>query len=193
MKFGNNIQKGFLSRGDNTFTFTNSGVTPITIGLLASNWVFTAYPSLTSPLGNPPVTPSIVSNADLVDYVKLLNDKEMNPKDIKGIRLLVQNQNQLYNPLLFNSQDANGEMKSFAEYPINFLSPDQFQGRLVEIYYKNLIVGLKQYLAYTINAGETVTFTFLYDEFKLENILGKNPCREIQYNKKDLELMEKLL
>jgi hypothetical protein len=187
--FGDKIAHSFYQREDDTFTFFNPGITTITIGILSSNWVKKAFPTLKG------IDPSIIPDPEqFSDYQELINDKEMTPKMIKGIRLIVSDQKSLVNAMFWVSQDANGEKSSFADYPFNLLSPMQYQERLVDLYYDNLIVGLNQFMAYELQPLESATMTFVYDDFRLENLLGKgHQLRKVLYSKKDLELMEKLL
>lgn len=186
--FGDKIKNTALSRDDDTFTFTNPGVGAVNFGLFASSWVYTAYPSISI------VDGGVVQNPEeFLDYQELVNDKEMSPKKIKGIRVIVQNQSDLNNTLFWNSQDANGQMKSFADYPIHFLSPMQFQGRLVDIYYKDLILGLDQYLVYRIEGGSSVTMTLIYDDLNLDCLLKSREARAVNYNGEDAKLLKTLL
>ena len=190
MPFGDLIPLSFNVREDDTFIFSNAPANPPqTYALLASPWVQTAYPGLVLPNSTTILDPESFS-----DYQELIFDKEMTPKMIRGIRLIVQSQTQLVNPMVWSDQDANGEIRSYAEFPNNFLRPDQFQGRVIDLYYDNLVIGGNQYLAYTIDPGFSVSMTFVYDDFRLESLLGESPVfRKVMYSKKDVALMEKLL
>jgi len=183
--FGNKIGRSqFLQRDDDTFTFINNTVTPEVYGILANSWVEIAFP-----FSRVPVV------AEQQDYNQLVFDMEMTPKKIKGIRLLLDtfNSQQLSNPLQWVTQDSSGNYKSFVDYPINLLALDQYQDRLVDIYYKDLTIGGNQWLFYKINALTTLKMTFIYDDFRLENLLDKENPRQVIYSNPNIELFDKLL
>jgi len=188
--FGDGIPQGNYRREDDTFTFVNQTPIPEVYGILASNWAFIQFPSLRK------IDASVILNpAELSDYVELQNDKEMTPKKIKGIRLITDNFSQLSNAFNWQSRNANGNVLEFVDYPINLLSPMQFQSRLIDLYYENIIVGLNQFNALRIEPFTSVTMTFVYDDFRLENLLGKSEdkLRKANYTKADKSVMEYLL
>lgn len=174
-----------MQRDDDTFTFVNPAGFDQTFGILASDWVFNAFPTVRVP--NLPV--------DAQDYNQLRFDKEMNPKKIKAIRLLISKFDtvQYSNPFKWVTQDSDGTFKTFVDFPINLIALDQFQGRLVDIYYDNLVIGGNQWLQYTIRPFSGVTMTFIYDDFRLENLLDANNPRQVIYSKAEVDEYGKLL
>jgi hypothetical protein len=188
--FGDGISKGFYNREDNTFTFSNTLPIPIVLGILASSWVLTQFPRIRA------IDSTIITDPnELSDYLELNNDKEMTPKKIKGIRLITDDVSQFSNPLNWQSLNADGNVLEFVDYPINLLSPMQFQSRVIDLYYENIIVGLNQFIALEFKPFTSVTMTFIYDDFRLENLLGKSKenLRQANYSKADTSAMEYLL
>lgn len=187
--FGDKIKRSqFSSRENDTYVFRNIFLVPKVFSILASDWVKIAYPLS--------VTPTVIANGQL-DYNQLILDKEINPKVIKGIRLLQVDSlldiNQWKNPLQWVTQDSSGTYKSFVDYPLNLLPLDQYQTRVIDIYYDNLVIGGNQWFFYKMQPNSIVSMTFVYDEFRLENLLDKNNPRQVIYSKGDIELFDKLL
>jgi hypothetical protein len=192
MMFGDQINMNqFFRRDDDTFTFENPNPIPLILGILASNWV-----AQIPPVGliNLPSPANITNPAEFSDYQQLVNDKEMTPKNIKGIRLTFgsANVNQIARPFNWSKRNANGKVRSFVDYPLNLVPLDQFQDQLVDIYYDNLIIGLDEFLVYELLPFENVTMTFTYDDFRLENLLNKKERRVI-YSRAELDRFEYLL
>lgn len=159
----------FEKRDDDTFSFANQGLISLDFGLLANDWVFTAFPALTR------VDSTIILNpSKLLDYTELLNDKAVNPKKIKGIRIITDNLDQMAQGFDWQSRDSNGEVHALTEFPINMLSPMQFQSRVIDLEYnKGIIVTQNEFFVYKILPLTTVTMTFIYDDYKLKNLLSE--------------------
>ncbi len=157
---------GFDRREDDTFTFFNPNIFPIEIGILGDDWVDTAVPALV------PIDTTIITDVEnFLNYEELVRDKRINPKRIKGIRLLTDNISQLDRVQNWQSRDANGELASIVDYPIHMLSPMQFQSGVVDIPFDKLLVGLNQFMIYELLPLTSVTMTFVYDDFRIERLL----------------------
>jgi hypothetical protein len=178
----------FRDREDDTFTFFNTGVIDVRLAVLGSSWIANLPPSPDNPL---PVELTYMSPADFLDYTELVNDKEMTPKKIKCVRIITDQIQQLNQQMNWQSRDANGEAVSLDDFPVNQLSPMQYQSRVVDIVYDYMIVGLNQFFVYKLLAGSTVTMTFVYDDFRLEDLLHMKGSNI--YEKREIEKMEYLL
>jgi len=156
-------------RDDDTFTFINNAAATETFGILASNWAFSVILGLKVPQVQP---------GEVGDYAELVADKQENPKLIKGIRLITDNINQLSQPFNWETRDSNGERAQFTDFPINLLPVDQFQSRLIDVGYSGgLVIGLNELLAYPILGFTSVTMTFVYDDFKIGDLLHMDQQR----------------
>jgi len=190
--FGDLVKTGFFNKSDDTFTFFNPAIVEQTFAILGSKWVTSAFPTLQ------PIDSTIIQNpSEFEDYQELINDKEINPKNIKALRILVegtpsQKVDTLGNPLFWQRRRPDGNVFTFADFPVNLLPLDQYQSGVVDVYYKNLIVGLNEFFAYTIKPLQSVTMTFVYEDFRLENLLNDKGKRVV-YSSVDRELFEKLL
>lgn len=157
---GNNV---ITRREDDTFTIVNGGALTISIGMLASDWALSAFSLIKPPI------PS-VSNA--LDYDELVKDKEVSPKKIKSIRIIADKVVQIVQPFVWIKQDANGNYFSFTDFVGSLISPMQYQSRLIDIPYGNLLVGQNEFFTYSLLPFQTVTITFEYDEFRLEEFMN---------------------
>ena len=179
-----------LNRDDDTFTFLNNTGNVIDLGILASSCVFVANPLLKK-------GENFVSVNEKLNYLELVNDKEINPKNIKGIRYIINKiggatKLQLPNPFKWVKQDANGKFKAFVDFPVNLIRLDQFQSNLVDMYYDNLIIGLSDFLFLKLETGWSITMTFVYDDFRLSNLINDKE-RNVLYSKTDIDKFEYLL
>jgi len=156
---GNNV---ISRREDDTFTITNGGAIAINIGMLASEWAIGAFSLLKPPIPDP---------VSALDYEELVNDKEVSPKKIKNIRIICDKAIQLNQPFTWIKQNSNGTFFSFTDFVSSLLSPMQYQSRLIDIPYGNLIVGQNELFTYSLLPFQTITITFEYDEFRLEELL----------------------
>ena len=156
---------GYQDSNDDTFTITNP--TTKKFAIFGQNWV-SNFGGL---LGRPLQSANFLSTNDWLDYSELVLDLEQNPKKIKAIRIIADNFDQLITPLLWQSRDSNGEVFQLTDFPVNLISPMQFQGRMIDLEYERMIVGINQFITYTLIAGSTVTFTFIYDDFDLSDLL----------------------
>ena len=160
--------RGFTKQSSDTFDFRNPNFVSFEIGILADAWVRLALPALAT------IDSTVMVNPEqLRQYEELVNDKQINPKRIKGIRIITDNISQLSKASNWQSRDANGELASIVDYPINMLSPMQFQSRVVDIPFDKLLVGLNEFMIYEILPLTRVRMTFLYDDFALSNLLEK--------------------
>jgi len=154
-----------------TFTFSNTAlVGTITVGLLASDWVSIAFPLIQRV-----DTTIVLDPATFSDYETLVRDKEANKKRIKHIRIITDNLNQLSNGLGWQKRNANGEVELITDFPINQLSPMQFQSRVLDIDYTGMTMGLDEFIRYEILPSTDVLMTFEYEDFRIEKLLNKKP------------------
>lgn len=154
-----------------TFTFSNTAlVGSITIGILASDWVATAFPLIQQVDSTIIVDPVAFS-----DYETLVRDKEANKKRIKHIRIITDNHNQLSNGMGWQKRNANGNVELITDFPINQLSPMQFQSRVLDIHYTGMTMGLDEFIRYEILPNTNVLMTFEYEDFRIEKLLNKKP------------------
>ena len=173
--FGDRINiSQFAKREDDTFTFENTFPHFITLGVLASNWVYNTNLGDGIFLRDQKLT--ILNQDQLSNYEELVNDKEINPKNIKGIRYLFNGNakhatDQFKNRFKFFKQNANGNFKTFVDYPVSLIRLDQYQSKMVDIYYKDLIIGLNEFMFVRLERNYSVTMTFIYDDFRLENLI----------------------
>ena len=151
------------NRANDTFTWTSAPLPAIeTFAVLANGFVLIANPALSKPTVTNPT-----------EYDQLLQDKAVNPKAIKRIRLITDNISQLAEPFIWNYTDSNGEAQTFSDQPLNMLSPDQFQSRVIDIDYKKLIIGNNEFFTWRVLPSTTVRLTFVYDDYKLHNLLNE--------------------
>lgn len=155
--FGRKIN---IHREDDTFTWTSPPLVQV-FAILADQFVFIANPAFDKPPINDP------------RYDQLVLDKAVNPKAIKRIRLITDNIAQLAEPFIWHYTDSNGQAQTFSDQPLNMLSPDQFQSRVIDIDYKKLIVGNNEFFTWRVLPSTTVRFTFVYDDCKLHNLLNE--------------------
>jgi hypothetical protein len=194
--FGDKIINQFNShREDDTFTFVNEFVFPITLGVMASDWVYNS--TLADGLNLKDQQDTIKDTKQRNNYNELINDKEINPKNIKGIRYIFNGTSKLAplqfkNPFKWIKQDASGKFKAFVDYPVSLIRLDQYQQTIVDIYYNDLIIGLKEFMFVKLEPEYSVTMTFIYDDFKLSNLI-KEKTRNVLYSKADIDKFEYLL
>jgi hypothetical protein len=155
--FGRQIS---LKREDDDFLFRNNSPFTNKYAFFAADYLI-----------NPPtlLKPIVVNNP--LDYDELVRDKEVNPKNIKKIRLICDNPIQFANPMIWTFQDANGEFYSIADQPLNMLSPMQFQTRVLDINYERLLIGQSEYMTLDILPNTDIIMIIQYDDYRLEYLL----------------------
>ena len=157
-----------LKKDSDTFTFTKVGGQK-TYAFLGKESVYSGH--------NPPLIDAhnILPVSQVLSYFQLINDKEANPKKIKAIRLICDTQSQFFVPIIWNFTDANGAAYSVQDSPLNMLSPMQFQGRVIDTNYDNLVVGNNEWFTWAFAPGVVeVTMTFVYDDYRIENLLSQD-------------------
>ena len=161
------IKRAWLKKESDTFTFSNIDPIPKIFALYASDYVFKKGIPYASPNKDLP------TNQEL-DYIQLVNDKNVVPKKINRIRIIADDASQFDFPFIWNFTDANGNYYSVSDQPLNMLSPMQFQKRVIDMQYDNLIIGNSEFLAWNLLPGKSVTITIWYEDFRLENLLSIN-------------------
>jgi hypothetical protein len=139
------------------------------------------------------VTPFyVIGSANYNSFVNNLNNE---PIFIQIIRLLVQNQEQLFNQLQFTKIDANGNQLFFPELPITKIDTDQEQGNIASIDMKNLVFDGRTYInQYQLNGFESVSFEIYYKQLDLTSVKPNLPMffkpkvQLKEYIKKELNL-----
>jgi len=178
--FGGNI--AFTDLSTDTFTFVNN--VPVSTDLAILGDYSIIDPATRVNFANLP------NPQEFEDYTQLVNDKQMSPKKLKMIRMLCDIQ--VFNiPLSWQSRDSNGEVVVINDFPISQLSPMQYQSGVVDIIYDYMIVGLNQFFFFTMPPFSSVTMTFVYDDFALEDLLYMKSTNI--YEKREIEKIEYLL
>ena len=92
------------------------------------------------------------------------------------IRLLVENQNQLYNQVQLTKIDSNGNQIFLPDFPINQVSTFQEQGKIAEITLKDIIFDGRTYVnQYQINANENISIEIYYKQIDLTTASASFP------------------
>ena len=155
-------------REDDTFTFENNTISARVYAIFRQTWV-----SPTMVLGLKPIDINVITDPEkLLDYQELVNDIEANPRKIIGLRLISDNINNFDNGWNWQDRDANGELKTITDFPINTLSSMQFQSRVIEIDYEGIIVGNNQFVVVIVEPFSSIRVTFKYDYIRREELLN---------------------
>lgn len=139
------------------------------------------------------LTPFYISgSSNYNSFVLNLNNE---PIDIKMIRLLVQNQEQLYNEIQFTKIDSNGNQIFFPQFPITKIDTEQDQANISEIEFNGLVFDGRTYInQYQLNPNETVSVEIYYKQLDLTSasrtypIFFKPKVQLKEYIKKELNL-----
>jgi hypothetical protein len=176
------ISKILKEKDENVVQFNINNIAPTNVFLDLFN---------TSNLVIPPSI-KITGSSDYNYFVNNLNNE---PVFIQMIRLLVQNQEQLFNQLQFTKIDANGNQLFFPELPITKIDTDQEQGNIASIDMKNLVFDGRTYInQYQLNVFESVSFEIYYKQLDLTSVKPNLPMffkpkvQLKEYIKKELNL-----
>jgi hypothetical protein len=111
-----------------------------------------------------------------VNYNLFVNNLNNEPVYIQMIRLLAENQNQLYNQVQLTKIDSNGNQIFLPDFPINQVSTFQEQGKISEITLKDVIFDGRTYVnQYQINANETISIEIYYKQVDLTSASASFP------------------
>ena len=138
-------------------------------------------------------TPFFISGS--VNYNTFVNSLISEPIFVDEIRLLTQNQIQLYNELQLTKIDSNGNQIFFPEFPITKVDSYQSQGNIAGIKLYGLVFdGFTYVYQYVVNPFEVVSFEVYYkqlDRFSATitfPIFFKPKIQLKEYIKKELNL-----
>ena len=110
------------------------------------------------------------------NYNTFVNNLNNEPVFIQMIRLLVQNQEQLFNQIQFTKIDSNGNQLFTPEFPITKIDTDQEQGNIASIDLKNLVFDGRTYInQYQLNPLQTISFEIYYKQLDLSSATNKYP------------------
>jgi YVTN family beta-propeller protein len=129
------------------------------------------------------------------NYNAFVNNLNSEPVQIQMIRLLVQNQEQLYNQFQLTKIDSDGNQIFLPDFPINKIDTNQEQGNISEIELKDVIFDGRTYInQYQLNAYESISFEIYYKQLDLTSatltlpIFFKPKVQLKEYIKKELNL-----
>ena len=127
-----------------------------------------------------------------VNYNTFVNSFNFEPIFVEEIRILTQNQTQLYNQLQFTKIDSNGNQIFFPEFPITKVDSYQQQGNIATLKLNGLVFDGRTYInQYVINPSQVVSFEIIYkqlDRFSATTtfpIMFKNKVQLKEYIRKD--------
>ena len=99
------------------------------------------------------------------NYNTFVNNLNFEPVMIQEIRILTQNQTQLYNQVQFTKIDSNGNQIFFPEFPITKVDSYQQQGNIAGLQLNGLVFDGRTYInQYVINANQIVSFEIYYKQ-----------------------------
>lgn len=138
-------------------------------------------------------TPYYISGS--ANYNAFVNNLNNEPIEIQMIRLLVLNQDQLYNQLQLTTIDSNGNQIFLPDFPINKIDINQEQGNISEIELKDVVFDGRTYInQYQLNPFESLSFEIYYIQLDLTTatptypIFFKPKIQLKEYIKKELNL-----
>jgi uncharacterized delta-60 repeat protein len=100
-----------------------------------------------------------------VNYNTFVNSLNNEPIFIEEIRILTQNQTQLYNQVQFTKIDSSGNQIFFPEFPINKIDSNQEQGNIAGLKLYGLVFDGRTYInQYVINPNQVVSFEVYYKQ-----------------------------
>ena len=127
-----------------------------------------------------------------VNYNTFVNSFNFEPIFVEEIRILTQNQTQLYNQVQFTKIDSNGNQIFFPEFPITKVDSFQSQGNIASLKLNGLVFDCRTYInQYVINPSQVVSFEIIYkqlDRFSATTtfpIMFKNKVQLKEYIRKD--------
>ena len=127
-----------------------------------------------------------------VNYNTFVNSFNFEPIFVEEIRILTQNQTQLYNQVQFTKIDSNGNQIFFPEFPITKVDSFQSQGNIASLKLNGLVFDGRTYInQYVINPSQVVSFEIVYkqlDRFSATTtfpIMFKNKVQLKEYIRKD--------
>jgi hypothetical protein len=99
------------------------------------------------------------------NYNTFVNNLNFEPIFIEEIRILTQNQTQLYNQVQFTKIDSNGNQIFFPEFPITKVDSFQEQGNIAGLKLNGLVFDGRTYInQYVINPNQIVSFEIYYKQ-----------------------------
>jgi hypothetical protein len=99
------------------------------------------------------------------NYNTFVNSLNFEPIFIEEIRILTQNQTQLYNQVQFTKIDSNGNQIFFPEFPITKVDSYQQQGNIAGLKLNGLVFDGRTYInQYLINPNQIVSFEIYYKQ-----------------------------
>jgi uncharacterized delta-60 repeat protein len=99
------------------------------------------------------------------NYNTFVNSLNFEPIFIEEIRILTQNQTQLYNQVQFTKIDSNGNQIFFPEFPITKVDSFQEQGNIAGLKLNGLVFDGRTYInQYVINPNQIVSFEIYYKQ-----------------------------
>jgi hypothetical protein len=111
-----------------------------------------------------------------VNYNYFLNNLNNEPVQIQMIRLVVQNQEQLYNQVQLTKIDSNGNQIFLPDFPINKVDTMQEQGNISKIELKDVVFDGRTYInEYQLNGNETISFEIYYTQLDLTSASATFP------------------
>jgi uncharacterized delta-60 repeat protein len=122
------------------------------------------------------ITPSPVVIGGSTNYNAFVNNLNNEPILISSLRIVAQNQQQLYNEVQFTRIDSNGNQIIFSEFPILKVDSNQEQGNIAEIKLDNIIFDGNTYISnYIVNPNQTVNLEIKYNQLNLFNVTKGYP------------------
>jgi DNA-binding beta-propeller fold protein YncE len=138
-------------------------------------------------------TPFFISGS--ANYNSFVNNLNNEPVYIDEIRVLAQNQNQLYNQVQFTKIDSNGNQIFYPEFPITKVDSYQQQGNIAGLKLNGLVFDGRTYInQYVVNPNEIVSVEIYYKQLDRLSasptfpIFFKPKIQLKDYIKKDLDL-----
>jgi hypothetical protein len=100
------------------------------------------------------------------DYNFLIQQIRQSPLVLCGIEFIGTTQQQLVEPVIVNTKDADGDRFAYQHFPINFVDTNQRNGNRVFLKMNHLILdGYSTFPLYNIQAGNSITFVLYYRQY----------------------------
>ena|SRR3990167_5924324 len=130
----------------------------------------------TSVLANIPNSPSVSLGSIYItgssNYNQFVRDNMVNPKKLDRIMIYAQNESNLFRPVLVNTEDATGNTCSDAYLPNITVSASQYQGKIGQLDFKDVVLDVSTTLNVTIPSHTTIKWVLFYKQYDKSDLLS---------------------
>jgi hypothetical protein len=178
--FGSNTGNIVAINGNNTFqtSFVALSILPNIALNQNQNSIYLASP-FTNNINQVTTIGVTLSNfyiSGSSNYNTFVNNLNNEPIFIQMIRLVVQNQEQLYNQIQFTKIDSNGNQLFTPEFPIVRIDTEQEQGNIATIELNDIVFDGRTYInQYQLNPLQTISVEIYYKQLDLNSASNKYP------------------